>query len=160
MEESDFTADVFTRFSEIMMNDSELGPFFVNTGLTVGYPSCLEFHTHLNHIKDVMYNFMNEYYGNGTKHRDLYDLTNSPVVINISNHSVTTTTGYSQTTTGVKYIKAALTSNQTGTSKTNQWVEGLEGFGSSGDFYKTNSGPSTNGPHAIPNGWRTHTFTP
>lgn len=158
MNDNDFFKDVHERFYKMITSDSEIGSFFENTEygeivLPSYFPKCLELQEHLSRIETVMQNFMNEYYANNTRHREWFDITREPVVVEITNHTTGITTGYGSNPNGIKYIKADLNSSEAEANKTYQWVKGLDGFGNTGHFYRTSNGPTTYGENSIPNGW-------
>ena len=161
MDDDVFFGDAHVRFVEMLKADSEIGSFFDNVTtaynssgnkhqLVIEYPQCLNFHVHLSRIKTVMQNFMNDYYANSTDHR--YYFLGS-MVIKLTNHSISTTDGYTTPSSGVKYIKASLKSTEAGAEKTSQWVLGLSGFGSNGTFVRASDGPTGRGDNLVPPGW-------
>lgn len=161
MDDDVFFGDAHVRFVEMLKADSEIGSFFDNVTtaynssgnkhqLVIEYPQCLNFHEHLSRIKTVMQNFMDDYYANNTDHRYYYL---GAIVIKITNHSVSTTNGYINPSSGVKYIIASLKSTEAGAEKTSQWVLGLSGFGSNGIFIRASDGPTGRGDNLVPPGW-------
>lgn len=173
-----FQMDFLSGLTNMLSSDSVFGEYYKNyndliqepgdaiknylvDGLPVSYPKCHFIHENLAQLINKIHNFIeNEYYAINTFHREWHPFSFSPVVIvkitwryrTQDTLPITETPGNK----GIKYIKAALNSSETGVNKTEQWVYELNNL--NGTFSEKNGTSLSYGENSIPNGWAITTF--
>ena len=153
--------EYYKNYNDLIQEPGDAIKNYLVDGLPVSYPKCHFIHENLAQLINKIHNFIeNEYYAINTFHREWHPFSFSPVVIvkitwryrTQDTLPITETPGNK----GIKYIKAALNSSETGVNKTEQWVYELNNL--NGTFSEKNGTSLSYGENSIPNGWTITTF--